>query len=142
MLFVTDCKLKAYLKKDDVKRLMDEFGKRGASPGELTHYARIDGSGGFTIGENDDLTAAYENVLAYTEFMTFTVTPVLAIGDAVGPILSYAGQQSGVQEHRLTDGELSYGTLSIGRVLLLPLFHGHLGVFAAQRRMRPRPGGS
>jgi Protein of unknown function (DUF3303) len=92
MLFVTDYQLKAHLKKDDVKRLMDEFGKRGAAPGELTHYARIDGSGGFTISENDDLTAAYENVLAYTEFMTFTITPVLAIADAVGPILSYAGQ--------------------------------------------------
>jgi hypothetical protein len=79
-------------KKDDVKRLMDECGKRGAAPGQLTHCARIDGSGGFTISENDDLTTAYEYVLAYTEFMTFTVTPVLAIGDAVGPILSYTGR--------------------------------------------------
>ena len=29
--------------------------------------------------------------LAYSEFMTFTVTPVLKIDDAVGPILEYLG---------------------------------------------------
>ena len=91
MLFITEYRLKPHLKKDEVKRLMDEFGKRGAAPGELAHYVRIDGSGGFTIGESDDLNAAYENVLAYTEFMTFTVTPVLTIDDAAGPILAYIG---------------------------------------------------
>jgi hypothetical protein len=91
MLFVTEYRLKAHLKKDDVKRLMDEFGKRGAAPGELTHYARVDGSGGFTVSDNEDLKAAYENVLAYTEFLTFTITPVLTIDDAVGPILAYTG---------------------------------------------------
>ena len=29
--------------------------------------------------------------LAYSEFMTFTVTPVLKIDDAVGPIMTYLG---------------------------------------------------
>jgi hypothetical protein len=27
--------------------------------------------------------------LAYTEFMTFTVTPVVSIDDAIGPITSF-----------------------------------------------------
>jgi hypothetical protein len=27
--------------------------------------------------------------LAYNEFMTFTITPVLKIDDAVGPIMTY-----------------------------------------------------
>jgi hypothetical protein len=30
-------------------------------------------------------------VLAYHEFMTFTITPVLTIDQAVGPIMTYLG---------------------------------------------------
>jgi hypothetical protein len=52
---------------------------------------RADGSGGYTITEADDLNSAYADVLAYSEFMTFTVTPVLKIDDAVGPIFEYLG---------------------------------------------------
>ena len=92
MLFMTEYQLKPHLAKADVKRLMDEFGKRGAAQGEVANYIRIDGSGGYTISENDDLSAAYQDVLAYSEFMTFTIAPLLKIDDAVGPIFAYLGQ--------------------------------------------------
>jgi hypothetical protein len=91
MLFITEYHLKPNMEKGDVKRLMDEFGKRGAAAGEIAHYVRVDGTGGYTVGENDSLAEAYEDVLAYNEFMTFTVTPVLKIDDAVGPIMAYLG---------------------------------------------------
>ena len=77
--------------KADVKRLMDQFGKRGAAEGEIAHYVRADGTGGVTVGENESLESAYADVLAYSEFMTFNITPVLKIDDAVGPILAYIG---------------------------------------------------
>lgn len=77
--------------KADVKRLMDEFGKRGAAEGEIAHYVRADGSGGYTIGEGETVTDAYEAALAYSEFMTFTITPVLSIDAAVSPIMAYLG---------------------------------------------------
>ena len=83
MLFISEYKLKPHLTKAEVKRLMDIFGKRGAVEGEIANYVRADGTGGFTIAENDDLTSAYVDVLLYSEYMTFTVTPVLSIDDAV-----------------------------------------------------------
>ena len=92
MLFISEYKLKPHLTKDEVKRLMDAFGKRGAVEGEIANYVRADGTGGFTIAENDDLTSAYADVLLYSEYMTFTVTPVLKIDDAVGPIFAYIGE--------------------------------------------------
>jgi hypothetical protein len=77
--------------KAEVKTLMDEFASRGTPEGEIAHYVKADGTGGYTVGEYDDLSAAYADVLAYHEFMTFTITPVLKIDDAVGPIMAYLG---------------------------------------------------
>jgi hypothetical protein len=91
MVFVSEYQLKPHMGKSDVKKLMDEFGKRGAPEGEMAHYVRVDGTGGYTVGEFDSLEAAYADVLAYYEFMTFTITPVLKIDDAVGPIFTYLG---------------------------------------------------
>ncbi len=91
MIFVSEYQLRPHMAKADVKSLMDIFGKRGAATGEIAHYVRADGSGGYTITEADDLNSAYADVLAYSEFMTFTVTPVLKIDDAVGPIFEYLG---------------------------------------------------
>jgi hypothetical protein len=91
MLFVTNYKLKSHLTKSDSKQLMDEFGKRGAAPGEIAHYVRIDGSGGVTISENDNSAKLYEYILAFAEYMDFDVTPALKIDDAVGPILAWLG---------------------------------------------------
>ena len=86
MLLITEYRLKPHLPKAEVKRLMDIFAKRGAAQGEIAHYVRADGTGGYTIIESDDITAGYRDALAYSEFMTFTTTPLLKIEDAVGPI--------------------------------------------------------
>jgi hypothetical protein len=67
VLFISEYKLKPHLTKAEVKRLMDIFGKRGAVDGEIAHYVRVDGTGGFTITENDDLASAYADVLLYSE---------------------------------------------------------------------------
>lgn len=91
MLFITTYKLKPHLTKADSQRLMDEFGKRGAAPGEIAHYVKIDGSGGVTITENEDAAEVYAYVLAFVEYMDFDVTPALKIDDAVGPILGWLG---------------------------------------------------
>ena len=89
MLFISEYRLKPHMAKAEVTRLMDEFGKRGAPEGEIAHYVKTDGTGGYTVGEFEDLNAAYADVLAYSEFLTFTITPVLKIDDAVGPIMAY-----------------------------------------------------
>jgi len=89
MLWVTDYRLKPHMSKADVKRLMDIFGKRGAATGGIGHYVRTDGTGGYTITETDDIVGTFGDVLAYSEFMTFTTTPVLKVDDAVGPIFEY-----------------------------------------------------
>jgi hypothetical protein len=87
MLFITEYELRPDLSREDDKRLMDLFGQRGKNPGEIAHYARLDGGGGYIIAETDDVQAIYERVLEFGEFMQFTITPVLSIDDAVGPIL-------------------------------------------------------
>ncbi len=92
MLFVTEYRLKPGMSKPEVTRLMDVFGKKGPGPGELAHYVRVDGTGGFTISDNDDSSAAYASALSYSEFMTFTVTPVVTIDDAIAPISAYLSE--------------------------------------------------
>ncbi len=89
MLFISEYQIKPHMPKAEVKRLMDEFGKRGAPEGEIAHYVKVDGSGGYTIADQESLETAYADVLAYNEFLTFTVTPVLKIDDAVGPIMNH-----------------------------------------------------
>jgi hypothetical protein len=76
MLFINEYALKPHMPKADLKRLMDEFGKRGAAEGEIAHYVRADGLGGYTVEESDSLDDMYADALAYSEFMTFTITPV------------------------------------------------------------------
>ena len=91
MLFITEYTLKPHLTKPEVKALMDEFGKRGANTGEIANYVKVDGSGGYVIADDDNMTEAYETALAYSQYMTFTINPILKIDDAVGPIFAYLG---------------------------------------------------
>jgi hypothetical protein len=91
MMFIVEYQLKPHMPKAETKRLMEEFGKRGAAVGEIAHYVKADGTGGYTIGEDENLSDAYEAALAYSEFMTITITPVLKIDDALGPIAAYLG---------------------------------------------------
>jgi hypothetical protein len=92
MLLLAEYKLKPHIAKADFKRLMEEFAKRGGEQGEVAHYVKADGTGGYTIEEHDTLAPGFEGALAYSEFMTFTVTPVLKIDDAVGPIMTYLSE--------------------------------------------------
>jgi hypothetical protein len=89
MLFVSEYQLKPHLAKSEVKRLMDVFGERGAADGEISNYIRADGSGGLNILENSDASSLYADALLYGEWLSFKVTPILKIEDAVGPIFAY-----------------------------------------------------
>ena len=90
-MVLAEYRLKPNIPKADFKRLMDEFAKRAAGEELIAHYVRADATGGFTIEEADDITEAYEDALVYSEFLTFTITPILKIDDAVGAILAYLG---------------------------------------------------
>jgi hypothetical protein len=50
---------------------------------------RLDGRGGTVIGETDDLAGLYRNVLAYSEWIEFDISGVLAVDDAVTQVMDY-----------------------------------------------------
>jgi hypothetical protein len=91
MLFMTTYRLRPHVTKPEIKRLMDRFAKLGSAPGEVSNFARIDGSGGWNIVDVENLDAVYSYILEFTDFFEFEVTPVLKLEDAVGPILNYVG---------------------------------------------------
>lgn len=91
MLFISEYRIRPGMSKEDTSRLMTVFGERGEEDGTIAHYIKADGSGGVVILDQDDTLKAYESVLAYSEYLEFTVTPALKIDDAVGPILAYIG---------------------------------------------------
>ena len=66
----------------------DQQGPQGAPIGDV---AQSGGGGGLVISEQDDAAQAYASSLAYSEYLEFTVTPLLTIEDAVGPIAAYLG---------------------------------------------------
>ena len=68
---------------------MDLLGSRGPEPGTVAHYVKADRIGGVVVLEQDDVAKIYESVLAYAEYLDFTVTPALTIEDAAGPIMAY-----------------------------------------------------
>ena len=94
MLFMVEYKMRPNLDAGDSKRLMDIFMTRGPGPGEVAHYVKIDGTGGVTLNEVDDIKQAYETCLAYAEFIEFNVTPALKIEDAVGPMMAQVAANS------------------------------------------------
>ncbi len=89
MLFISEYRFRDNMTKAETGRLMTLFAERGPEPGTIAHYVKTDGSGGIVIVDEDDAAKAYEGVLAYTEFLDFTVTPALAIDDAVPAITAY-----------------------------------------------------
>jgi len=91
MLYVTNYRLRPHMAKGEVKKLMDIFGTRPRPQGELAHYVRVDGGGGTTVIETDDIAASYADVLAFSEFIQFDVVPVLKVEDALAPIADYLG---------------------------------------------------
>lgn len=89
MLFLSEYRIRPGLTKADTANLMTVFGERGAEPGTIAHYVKADGSGGLVIVEQDDVAVTYASTLAYSEYLEFTITPLLTIDDAVGPIATY-----------------------------------------------------
>ena len=81
---------------------MDVFGKPGPGREKPRTTSGSKDSGGFTVSDNED-SPAYASTLSYSEFMTFTVTPVVTIEDAVGPITAICRGATPVAEHAETE---------------------------------------
>jgi hypothetical protein len=86
VLFVGEYSVRPHASKHDMERLMALFAERGPEAGTVGHYLKADGSGGLIILDSDE-ASVFEWVLAYGEYLTFTVTPVLTVTQAVGPIM-------------------------------------------------------
>jgi hypothetical protein len=91
LLFLSEYRFRPGLSKADTANLMTLFGERGPEPGTIAHYVKVGGGGGLVISDQDDAAQAYASSLAYAEYLEFTVTPLLSIEDAVGPIAAYLG---------------------------------------------------
>ena len=89
MHFVTTYTFKPFLTREETKELMDMFATAGEAPGTTAHYVFADGGGGILVGESDDLTASYRNILNYNNWMEFSTQVVLPVDEAVGQVLDY-----------------------------------------------------
>jgi uncharacterized protein DUF3303 len=68
------------LGEDDLAKLTKKFAEVGQPPGVVAHYARLDGSGGFMLQEQqEDPEAGYENALRYIPWAEIEILPVAAI---------------------------------------------------------------
>lgn len=87
MISITTYKLKPFLTKDETRELMSVFAKEGPGPGTKAHYIAADGSGGLVVTDSDDLEAGYRNILNYTRWIEYDLTPVLDVEQAVPHIM-------------------------------------------------------
>ena len=92
MRFVSTYEFKQHMTKSETKALLDMFGAVGEAPGTTAHYVWADGGGGTIVGQRDDLTDIYRNLLNYTEWMDFEIRPVLGVGSVGG--LPWAASRS------------------------------------------------
>ena len=83
MRYVTTYTFKPFMTKDETKALLEAFARFGNAPGTTSHYLRQDGTGGFVIGETDDIAGLYRNTLNYLEFIEFESHVVLPVEEAV-----------------------------------------------------------
>lgn len=83
MKYVTTYTFKPFMTKDETKTLLETFAEFGNAPGAIAHYVRTDGTGGIVIGESNDITGLYRNVLHYNELVDFESHVVLSVEDAV-----------------------------------------------------------
>jgi hypothetical protein len=83
MLFVTKYKVRGDRSNERTAELMATFGERGPIPGTVSQYNAVDGSFGFVIIDTDDSAALYEATLAYSQWLEFEITPIIAMEDAV-----------------------------------------------------------
>jgi Domain of unknown function (DUF3303) len=87
MLFLTTYRVKPYLPRSELKKLLDLFGKVGAAPGTIAHYVAADNSIGWVVVENEDAVTGYAASLPYSEYIEFDTKPILTIEDALPHLL-------------------------------------------------------
>lgn len=91
MLFATKYTFKGDQSPESIKEMLAVFAERGAQEGEVAHYVAANGRGGLIIGEADSMEDGYENMLHYSQWMDFDVTPILPIDVAMGAIMKVYG---------------------------------------------------
>jgi hypothetical protein len=57
MVLITTYKVKPYLGKEETKKLLEVFTKKGPGRSTTAHYAAADGSHGVVIADSDDVAA-------------------------------------------------------------------------------------
>lgn len=73
------------------KRTMEVFGKWAPSTTVHQFVARIDGAGGFSVGETDDAAALARDLAIFSPYLEFTVYPVLDIEQGAAAIVEAIG---------------------------------------------------
>jgi len=91
MILVTNYRLKPYLPKAEIKKLMDAFATHGAGPGVSHNYVTADGNQGVTISDTEDVAGSYRNLLNYGEWMEFDSKLMLPIEVAAPLIYDFLG---------------------------------------------------
>jgi hypothetical protein len=86
---VTNYTFRPHMTKQEISGLMEAFGAVGNAPGTTAHYVWADGRGGTVIGETDDVSGLYRNLLTYTEWIEFDLNVVLPVEDAVGQVFDF-----------------------------------------------------
>jgi hypothetical protein len=87
MLFITTYRLKPFLSNDETRQLLEAFATAGPGPGTTAHYVAVDGSCGVVISENDDIEAAYRNLLNYGQWIQYDTKVMLTIDQALPHIM-------------------------------------------------------
>lgn len=91
MLFATKYTFKGDRSPDSVKEMLGVFAAQGEQEGQLAHYVAANGRGGLIISEADSMEDGYENLLHYSRWMDFDITPILPIDVAMGAIMKVHG---------------------------------------------------
>lgn len=84
----------AKVTEQDQRGLVKKFLELGTNPGVIAQYERLDGKGGVIIQEvtpDDQLEAAFERTLVYSEYLDFDIVPATPFEDAMPTILKLYG---------------------------------------------------
>lgn len=91
MLFVTKYTFKGDRTPESVKEMLAVFAAQGDQEGQLANYIAANGRGGFIISEADSMEDGYENLLHYSQWMDFDITPILPIDVAMEAVMKVYG---------------------------------------------------
>ena len=90
MRFVSTYTFKPYMSREENMQVLARFAEVGNAPGVTDHMVYTDGTGGVVIGESDDITGLYRNVLAYSDLVTFDTHIALTAEEAVPEVAAVA----------------------------------------------------